>query len=293
VPRELWQIPGIDGHCPVDRAGFGSMDLRTTAAIALWAWLSAATVVAGQASPGEPDLAREQRMAAEIVDAILDGEPVEIETEDGLPFLGIYTETAVPSARGTVLILHGRGLHPNWANVVHPLRVGLVEHGWNTLAIQLPVLAKDATYYDYFEIFDDAIPRIEAAIAFARATSGGKLVVLAHSCGTHMAQHWMHARSDTAPAQFDAFVGIGMGAVDIGQTLREPFALDRLSIPVLDIYAELDFPNVQRLAPERRQAMQRGGNAHSAQIVVPEAEHYFVDRGQALLDVVAAWLDSL
>jgi hypothetical protein len=269
------------------------MNLWRTALKAFLAWLCAATVGAGQASPGEPDLAREQRMAAEIVDAILDGEPVEIETGDGLSFLGIYTETAVSPAKGTVLILHGRGLHPNWANVVHPLRVGLVEHAWNSLAIQLPVLAKDATYYDYFEIFDDAIPRIEAAIAFARATSGGKLVILAHSCGTHMAQHWMHARGDTAPVQFDAFVGIGMGAVDIGQALREPFALDKLTIPVLDVYAELDFPNVQRLAPERREAMQRGGNARSAQIVVPEAEHYFVDRGQALLDVVAAWLDTL
>ena len=64
-------------------------------------------------------------------------------------------------------------------------------------------------------------------------------------------------------------------------------------MPVLDVYAELDFPNVQRLAPVRREAMQRGGHAHNAQIMVPDAEHYFVDRGQALLDVVAAWLDTL
>ncbi len=269
------------------------MNLWKTAVVVLLASLWVATAGAGQTSPGEPDLAREQRMAAEIVDAILDGEAIEIETEDGLSFLGIFTETAVPPARGTVLILHGRGLHPNWTNVVHPLRVGLVEHGWNTLAIQLPVLTKDATYFDYFEVFDDAIPRIEAAIAFARAASGGKLVVLAHSCGTHMAQHWVLARSDTAPAQFDAYVGIGMGAIDIGQAMREPFALDKLPIPVLDVYAELDFPNVQRLAPVRREAMQRGGNAHSAQIVVPDAEHYFVDRGQELLEVVAAWLDRL
>ena len=269
------------------------MNLWKTGAVVLVYCLWLATAVAGQASPGEPDLAREQRMAAEIVDAILDGDPIEIVTEDGLSFLGIFTETAVLPVRGTVLILHGRGLHPNWPNVVHPLRVGLVEHGWNTLAIQLPVLAKDATYYDYFDVFDAAIPRIEAAIAFARAASGGKLVVLAHSCGTHMAQHWIHARSDTAPAQFDAFVGIGMGAIDIGQTLREPFALDKLSMPVLDVYAELDFPNVQRLASARREAMRRGGNARNAQIVVPDAEHYFVDRGQALLDVVAAWLDAL
>ena len=44
------------------------MNLWRTALKAFLAWLCAATVGAGQASPGEPDLAREQRMAAESVD---------------------------------------------------------------------------------------------------------------------------------------------------------------------------------------------------------------------------------
>ncbi len=41
-----------------------------------------------------------------------------------------------------VLINHGRGFHPDWVDTVQPLRVGLVDYGWNTLSIQMPVLAK-------------------------------------------------------------------------------------------------------------------------------------------------------
>ena len=39
-----------------------------------------------------PDLEREQRLASEIVDSIIDGDPVRL-LADGAEFLGIYTET--------------------------------------------------------------------------------------------------------------------------------------------------------------------------------------------------------
>ena len=149
----------------------------------------------------QPDLAREQRMAEQISDAIFDGEPIWLKSGNS-PFLGIFTEA--DGARGTVIILHGRGFHPDWTTVVQPLRVGLVEHGWNTLSIQMPVLAKQAKYYDYVEIFPHAIPRIEAAIAHAKERAPqGSVVLLAHSCGSHMAHHWMHQRGEQALQLFD------------------------------------------------------------------------------------------
>jgi len=49
----------------------------------------------------QPDYAREQRLKEQIVDAILDGDPVDLEA-DGREFLGIYTEADEP--RGAVLI---------------------------------------------------------------------------------------------------------------------------------------------------------------------------------------------
>ena len=116
------------------------------------------------ASAAEPNYAREERLAAEIVDVLFEGEPVELDA-DGRSFLTIFTEADEP--KGTVVILHGRGYHPDWENVVSPLRVGLVEQGWNTLSIQLPVLEKSAKYFDYVDLFDLAGQRIEAALEFA------------------------------------------------------------------------------------------------------------------------------
>ncbi len=89
------------------------------------------------------DIEREKRLASQIVDSIMDGEPVFLKSGDH-EFLSIYTEADEPV--GAAIIMHGRGFHPNWSDVVYPLRVGLVEHGWNTLSLQMPVLEKEARY---------------------------------------------------------------------------------------------------------------------------------------------------
>jgi len=259
----------------------------------LTALVFSAGVFADPADSRSPDLAREQRMAAEIVDTILDGEPITLETNQGKRFLGVHMRSPDSPAKGTVIILHGRGFHPDWVDVVQPLRVGLTETGWDTLSIQLPVLRKRARYFDYVEIFDAANPRIEAAITWVRGKKTTRVVVLAHSCGSHMAQHWIRVRGQPALEQFDAFIGVGMGATDYGQPMREPFVLDRIRVPVLDIYAENDFPAVQRMAPERFDALKRAGNRKSAQLMLANSDHYFTDQGGLLLEAVAAWLDTL
>lgn len=236
------------------------------------------------------DLAREKRMADEIVDAILDGDPIELTAGDH-QFMGIFTEADEP--KGNVLILHGRGFHPDWPTFVQPLRVGLVEQGWNTLTIQMPALEKTAKYNDYVDIFPEAIPRIEAALAYLKENGSDKTVVLAHSCGSHMAQHWIHQKGDAALKTFDAFIGVGMGATDYKQPMVEPFALDKMSMPVLDLYAENDFPAVLRMAPERLAMIKKAGNALSQQQAVPGVEHYFTDKGDELVSAVAKWLETI
>lgn len=242
------------------------------------------------------DLAREKRMADEIVDTILDGEPVYLKTSDsrqGESFLSIYTEA--DGAHGTAIILHGRGFHPDWHDAINPLRVGLVEHGWNTLSVQMPVLEKQSKYYDYVPLFPQAIPRIDAAIDFARQQlkqdgSPDRVVLIAHSCGAHMAMAW----SEADPSRtIDAYVGIGMGATDYKQPMRKPFPLDKLTVPVLDVYAENDYPAVLRMAPARLSMIKSAGNKKSRQVMVESSDHYYTDRGEALVEVISAWLDTL
>ena len=239
------------------------------------------------------DLAREKRMADEIVDAIVDGEAVYLQADDK-EFLSIYTEADDP-AKGVAIILHGRGFHPDWQDVINPLRVGLAEAGWNTLSVQMPVLEKQAKYYDYLPLFPQAIPRIEAAIAYAReqikeAGTENKVVLIAHSCGAHMAMTWADVDSFEA---IDAYVGIGMGATDYKQPMKQPFPLAKVKVPVLDVYAANDFPAVQKMAAARWQSIEQAGNSKSDQVIIPDADHYYSDRGDALTSVISEWLDTL
>ena len=239
------------------------------------------------------DLAREKRMADEIVDAIVDGEAVFLQADDK-EFLSIYTEADDP-AKGVAIILHGRGFHPDWQDVINPLRVGLVEAGWNTLSVQMPVLEKQAKYYDYLPLFPKAIPRIEAAIAYAReqikdAGIDNKVVLIAHSCGAHMAMTWADVDSFEA---IDAYVGIGMGATDYKQPMKQPFPLAKVKVPVLDVYAANDYPAVRKMAAARWQSIEQAGNSKSDQVIIPDADHYYSDRGDALTSVISEWLDTL
>ena len=233
------------------------------------------------------DWEREYRLRDEIVDIIFDGEPVMLPIAER-EFLGIYTE-AEESDRA-VIVMHGRGFHPDWGDTIEPLRVGLVDYGWNSLSIQMPVLGKEAKYYDYVPIFDEAIPRIKAAIEYLKEQGNQQIVFIAHSCSVHMSMHYLKKLGDGGLA---AYVGIGMGATDYKQPMREPFPLDKLSVPVFDIYGKDDYPAVHRLAPGRWQQIQQAGHPKSRQLVVDEADHYFTDRGDVLVEAVGDWLDGL
>ena len=230
------------------------------------------------------DWQREKRMADQIVDAILDGDPIMLKAIER-EFLSIYTEA--DESEKAVIVMHGRGFHPDWIDTVQPLRIGLVDSGWNTLSIQMPVLHKEAKYYDYVPIFDEAIPRIQAAIEYLKQQGNRQIVLIAHSCSVHMSMHYLDRHGD---GEIDGFIGIGMGATDYKQPMAKPFPLDRLSVPVLDIYGADDYPAVHRLAPGRWSQITHAANHASRQIVIDEANHYFTDRGDALLEAVAEWL---
>ncbi len=232
------------------------------------------------------DLAREKRMADEIIDAIFDGEAMMLKTGNR-DFLSIYTEA--DESKKAAIIMHGRGFHPDWVDTVQPLRVGLVDYSWNTLSIQMPVLAKEAKYYDYVPIFDEAIPRIQAALDFLREQGNQQIVLIAHSCSVHMSMHYLNRHGDEGLL---AYVGIGMGATDYKQPMARAFPLDKLTVPVLDIYGADDYPAVHRLAPGRWQQIQQAGHALSKQLVVDSADHYFTDRGEELVEAVGGWLDG-
>ena len=248
-------------------------------------------LIISSAMPGTApasDLAREQRLAEQTVDAILDGEPVMLEA-DGHAFLGIYTEAVTAPAQGAAIILHGRGMHPDWTQVAGPLRIGLPEQGWSTLSLQMPVLTKDASYYDYAPVFPEATPRINAGINYLQEQGVQRIVLIAHSCGVHMSMAWLEQQGSSDIA---AYIGIGMGATDYQQPMRKPFPFKKMRVPLLNIYGSEDYPAVLRQAKALEPVL-ADINPQSAQVRIEGADHYFDDYNGELLTAITDWLATL
>ena len=235
------------------------------------------------------DLVREKRLNDEIVDSILDGEAIYLKSGNH-KFLSIYMESEVDKPKGAVILLHGRGYHPNWKDVVRPVRIGLPESGWHTLSLQMPVLEKEAKYYDYVPLFEESFPRIDAAIKFLKSKNIKNIVMLAHSCGSHMGMAWF---DKTGGKDISAYIGIGMGATDIKQYMAKPFPLAKLKIPTLDIYGQNDHRAVIKMSSERLEMIRSTGIKDSEQHKVADANHYFTDRGKPLLNLIVNWLNKL
>lgn len=236
------------------------------------------------------DIAREKRLADQIIDAIFDGDPVYITDKTHHSFLGIYMPSENNHVNGAAIIMHGRGMHPDWKDVTQPLRTALPEHGWHTLSIQMPVLNKSAKYYDYVDIFSEAGPRIDAAIEFLHKKSINNIVLIAHSCSIHMSMNWL---ANSNKKNIAAYIGIGMGATDYKQPMKQVLPLSELRMPVLDIFGSADYPAVKKMAKRRLKAMQQAGHAKSDQIMVTNSDHYHQGNNDQLIKDISLWLSKL
>jgi hypothetical protein len=201
-------------------------------------------------------------------------------------------EPDTDAPKGGVIILHSRGYHANWASVIKPLRVGMADKGWHSLSVQMPVLDKNATYYDYVPIFPYAHERIEAAIDFYKQRGIDNIILISHGCGAHMSMSYFDKYGDD---KINAYVGIGMGATDYKQKVIKRFPLDIMLRPVLDVYGEKDFPGVVRLSESRKALMDISGNKKNSQKVIKGADHYYKENGtdQVLTDTIDTWLVGL
>ena len=234
-----------------------------------------------------PDYAREQRISEQIEAEIFDGEAQWL--NDGeRDFLGIYIHQE--DASGTIILLHGRDVSAEEQELINPLRVGLAEHGWSTLSLQMPVLGKGKTYYDYLPILDFASPRIEAAITFVKSQGDGEIIIAAHSCGTHMANNWFNQQSEHG---VDGYIAMGLGAVDAGQSLKTPLPIAKLNIPVLDIYGSNEFSGSLGMLNDRLAMLRENGHPYSEQIKVDGANHYFTGYGDIMVQHLSRWLQKI
>ena len=231
------------------------------------------------------DLEKEKRWADQVVDAIIDGEAVWLNNGKN-DFLGIYTEAEEDKSRA-VIVMHGTGIHPDWQQVIQPLRVGLTEHNWHTLSIQMPVLPNEADYQDYAPLYDEVAPRIEAAIQYLKNNGAKDIVLIGHSQGSSMTAYYL---STSKPA-VNGFVAIGMGAFAKDPRMDSIKALEKIQLPVLDLYGTEDLDNIMASTKARAAAAKKAGNKSYRQIKI-KGNHFFDGDEDVLVETVAEWLEK-
>lgn len=233
------------------------------------------------------DLAKERRWAEQVVDSIMDGD-AEMLKDGNNEFLSIYTEAAEHKGRAAI-VMHGTGIHPDWQQVIQPLRVGLTEHNWHTLAIQMPILHNEAEYIDYAPLYDEVAPRIEAAIEFLKDNGAKNIVLVGHSQGASMPAYSLSKNSHDVTG----FVAIGMGVYAEDERMNSIKALEKIKIPVLDIYGSEDIEPVLSSIDDRSAAAKKAGNKNYTQVKITGANHMFDGKSDALIEAIAGWLDKL
>ncbi len=234
------------------------------------------------------DAPKERRWAEQIVDTLFDGEVVWLNA-DGHEFLGIEMESTDAKTKRAAIVIHGSGVHPNWEQVIKPLRVGMSENDWHTLSIQMPILENDAATIAYKPLFQEVSGRINAAIKYLRSKGIFHFVIVSHSMGAAMVSHYLVENPDS-PVEAAALIGIGANAennpVDVLANLRQ------IQIPLLDLFGSEDLPEVIDSALHRIIAAEESGNHHYYQVKVEAANHFFDNREEVLLDQVTEWLQQ-
>ena len=244
------------------------------------------TLVAFSGNALASDLAKEKRWADQIVDAILDGEAIWL--NDGTSdFLGIYTEAEEDKGRA-VIVMHGTGIHPDWQQVVKPLRVGLIEHDWNTLSIQMPILPNEAEYAEYAPLYDEVAPRIDAAIDTLHKNGSKEIVLIGHSQGAAMGAYYL----STTKRNINGFVAIGMAAFADDARMDSINSLKKITVPVLDIYGDEDLEGILKSVDARAGAAREAGNKNYTQVEVAGSNHFFDGKEDELVEAVADWLEK-
>jgi len=223
------------------------------------------------------DLEKEKRWRDQIVDSLMDGEAVDL--PDGQHnFLAIFTEGEGTRKTG-LIIMHGIGVHPDYPTIVNPLRVGLAEKGWNTLSLQLPVLPNEATGKDYEPLIPQASPRIKSGIEYLKQAGNKNIIIIAHSLGTVMAGQALANNS----MGISGFIAIGMGS-------SGAHYLKSINIPVLDIFGSNDQPDV--VASELQKLTAASSNPDYTQIIAKDADHFFNDQEDELIEHITQWLND-
>ena len=231
-----------------------------------------------------PDYDRELNINEQITSYVFDSDIIELNNnlEDKFNIISSFN-----SFDSSILLLHGRGLHPTEPNIINPLRLDLLEADHNIYSLQLPVLEKGKTYNDYYEIFRYSDARILSAIKHIESKN---IIIIAHSCGAHMLLSFIKRNSIE---NISGIVMLGAGAVDKDQHILDDVDLSEYQFPILNIYGEYDHGSVKDFADNLKIKYLLESNDLLKTIEVKDADHNYTNKTYILIESVKQWLKSL
>ncbi|MFU8787863.1 MAG: DUF3530 family protein [Methylobacter sp.] len=230
------------------------------------------------------DSKREAEFADSINKTLAIGEEVWLESE-GKKFLGLYTPIEKIASKGTAIIVHDIGGHPDQKPLIYGLRVALPEHNWATLSLQMPLREAGAGQEDYYPLFAGAAARIQAAINYARDKGEENIVVVGYGLGGLIS---VYALSEQALAiKALATISLPVPKTDNNAAKTLDF-IGKINIPMLDIYGALDIPEVTQSARDRRVAAKQ--NANYRQVKINDQDHTYLHDEGLLVKRIYSWL---
>src|SRR6266436_6659921 len=237
--------------------------------------ICAPLLAAAQQQPS--DYAREKRWADEVLPSIVVVDFFLNDTATTEKFLGIYTEAK--NAKSAIILAHGLGLHPDYG-LIGELRTRLADAGYTTLSIQMPILAADAPAARYPVLFWEADARFAAAMTYLKRKRYEKVVLLSHSMGSRMANHYVGAHPQVPLA---GWISLSISSGDFAP-------IKRVKFPIFDVYAENDFDAVLQGAQKRAAVLKRMRG--SSQAMVFATDHFFAKKEKELVSLIGLLLEG-
>ena len=233
---------------------------------------------------------REQQIAEKL--ALIAGadEIVSLKAPGGR-FIGIYQRAKTGESHGVVILAHGMGAHPDWPDVISPLRTQLPEFGWSTFSIQMPILSPDEPVAEYGKTLKVAKSRLNAAIDYLHTWEIEQIILLGYSFGAvQVASYLASGKNENVRA----FVSVSMLSQKFIKPGLDVFKLiGEIDLPMLDIYGDEDLPDVRRGSDDRRLAASKNGNRDFKQIELKHAGHHYQGVEDALVEQIQIWLKNI
>ena len=170
-------------------------------------------------------------------------------------FFAIFNPDQSGQPKGGVIILHDADSQPDNPEVIQPLRRELPLHGWVTISIQLPYLDNPNNYADHQETINN---RINSAITYMHNAGISNLVLLGHGTGTLAATSYL---ANQPNGFIQAFVAISLGILHENDATDSIISqLEKITLPILDIYGSNDLDLVTSSANVRARAARISSN---------------------------------